>query len=454
MREREGKRRASYVRDKRAGLAESGFLEVSDPGLYPTFTLAPRPASGNLNYTDAEYFIVEVQANAYSTATSYLDTITLRYQGTLPTPTVTPSPTPTPTVTPTATARATATEVLICLLNAQQDGLSAFSQNADLCTCQNSLADFGITLVGAWNAEEQATILTGACKTGQALLLHGVSVSDPAVNDVVEAFRIVMQGQNQGVWRTIEFRWVSTGNPICSTAKNPTADVAAQIDCDVANQLSEYTVVHEFGHVLVGRAAGTGGVTFLTKVESPVVGGGSLRNLAPTPGFIMGSRTYSLSRGISTDWQRSSVITDNGWGSAALWNQQSYYRYNFPEPPPLTPTAFPLLVPQIGPCGEGVPTLPPVNDIPFPFQQNPCTIPDWETLSIEGEITEIEEAAADMFLNWVYWKTVSVPSGFADTLWRSSTCYPNGCADPGQSGEARSVWMDQTMSELFTEFGW
>ncbi|MDX2160828.1 MAG: hypothetical protein SF162_05840, partial [bacterium] len=92
---------ASYVRDKRAGLAESGFVEVSDPGLYPTFTLAPRPASGNLNYTDAEYFIVEVQSNAYSTATSYLDTITLRYQGTLPTPT--PTVTPTATVTPTPT---------------------------------------------------------------------------------------------------------------------------------------------------------------------------------------------------------------------------------------------------------------------------------------------------------------------------------------------------------------
>ncbi|MDX2161773.1 MAG: hypothetical protein SF162_10645 [bacterium] len=94
---------ANYVREKRMGLAESGFLEVSDPGIYPTFTLAPRPASGSLNYTDAEYFIVEVQANAYSTATVYLDTITLHYTGTLPTPTATLTPTVTPTPTATAT---------------------------------------------------------------------------------------------------------------------------------------------------------------------------------------------------------------------------------------------------------------------------------------------------------------------------------------------------------------
>jgi hypothetical protein len=71
-----------------------------------------------------------------------------------------------------------------------------------------------------------------------------------------------------------------------------------------------------------------------------------------------------------------------------------------------------------------------------------------------GGITEVEEAAADMFLNWVYWENYGDSAAFMDQLWRSSSCYPNGCNDPGASGRARSEWMDETMTALFTEFGW
>jgi hypothetical protein len=38
--------------------------------------------------------------------------------------------------------------------------------------------------------------------------------------------------------------------------------------------------------------------------------------------------------------------------------------------------------------------------------------------------------------------------------WRSAACYPDGCPDPGLSGQARSTWMNQTMRDLFNEFNW
>lgn len=65
-----------------------------------------------------------------------------------------------------------------------------------------------------------------------------------------------------------------------------------------------------------------------------------------------------------------------------------------------------------------------------------------------------------MFLNWVYWKNnpVAAETGFLDKLWRGTSggnyCYPEGCDDSGESGLVRSEWMDQTMSALFTQFGW
>jgi hypothetical protein len=194
-------------------------------------------------------------------------------------------------------------------------------------------------------------------------------------------------------------------------------------------------------------------------IELPYgVSGGPLRDFHPTPQFVMGRRSYPIAIGPTPDWQRSDVVVDNGWGSAALWDQTSYSVYEFPTPPPPAPTQFPLRVPRIGPCGEGAPTyFTPAPGTPFPFQQNPCTFPDWEAPDpMLGGIVEVEEAAADMFLNWVYWKNYG--TAFLDTLWRfdrsNGNCYPNGCTDPHGSGQARAEWMDQTMTTLFIAFGW
>jgi hypothetical protein len=310
-----------------------------------------------------------------------------------------------------------------------------------------TLDDFGIFLEDTWSPDERAEILRAAWETGRALSAHGAAATP------VEAFREVLQGVNdRGIQRILRFNRIDNDLPVCITSKtedNP--DYSASIGCDPSVIMNQYTAVHEFGHVLVGRTTVAGESSFLSKVENP--NGNILTDFSPTPTFVMGPRGYNLVRGQSQDWQRSNVVSDNGWGSAGLWDQTSIATYQFPTTTPGTQPA-PLVVPQIGPCGPGAPPLPVAAGTPFPFQQNPCTFADWEEVDDVGTITEIEEAAADMFLNWVYWKNYGDSVSFRNYRWRSSTCYPDGCPDTGQSGQARSNWMNQTMAELFIEFNW
>jgi len=137
-----------------------------------------------------------------------------------------------------------------------------------------------------------------------------------------------------------------------------------------------------------------------------------------------------------------------------LWDTQSYYGPYQLQPPPVgagTPTPIPQQrsIPKLGLCGDGAPTpQPTAMGSPFTFQQNPCTFPSWLIAPGSlGNVLEVEEAAADMFLNRTY-------SSFNDQLWRGNNCYSNGCNDSGLSGQARNQWMDTQMSQLFIEFGW
>jgi hypothetical protein len=308
-------------------------------------------------------------------------------------------------------------------------------------TLAPSLADFGIELEGTWTSAEQQEILAGAVEVGRALFAIGIGTNP------VEAFRIVMQGQNGGVWRKIKFSRINFST--CSTIKLPDDPIfSGEIQCGFRFTITRYTIVHEFGHILVGRTTIRSVSLFFNMVEYP---GGNGRPLIDEAGlFVMGHRRYDLQRGLGMgDWQRSDVIKDNGWGSAALWLEGQYFIYDFPLPPEPTPTAFPLRIPKIGPCGEGAPTMIVPTVSPFPFQQNPCTFPNWEATSSVGPVTEIEEAAADMFLNWVYWKTQN--TAFLNTNWRFSGrdyCYPLGCIDVNLSGDVRARWMDETMLTL------
>jgi len=315
-----------------------------------------------------------------------------------------------------------------------------------------TLEDLGITWEGNWTSGELQEILIGAIETARALYAHGAQGDSP-----VEAFRNIMQGWTGTAFRQIHFIRDSLDGTYCITTPNPTADFSATIECDDDVDMTQYTTVHEFGHVFVGRTNGD----FRDLVGAPAGPGVAL--FTPSSLFVIGPRTILIDVGELSDWQRSDHVLDNGWGSAAQWDEVTYYEYNAPTVPPPTPTQFPIRIPAIGPCGDGAPSnLPPLAGTPFPFQQNPCTFSDEYAQSPEGLVTEIEEAAADMFLNWVYWKNYPAanPTGFLDVRWRyesyftSGYCYPTGCPDDDESGQTRQTWMESTMTDLFTTFGW
>jgi hypothetical protein len=333
--------------------------------------------------------------------------------------------------------------------------------HAVLTTPLPTLTDFGIDLEGNWLTEERSEILTGAFETGTALHAHG------AGTDVVEAFRIVMEGKDElDNWRKIRiYRSSSLGGVYCDTTSLPTGEYSASIACHPDVAMTQYTTVHEFGHVFDGRTNSE--LRLLVEAPDPLTL--QLRNMSNE--FVMGKRSYNLlGSGLTSDWQRSDIDTDNGWGSAALWNEQSYWG-PYTVASGATPTLEPRYIPDIGRCGEGAPvptpggsTYPTPDAPPFPFQQNPCTYPDWE--ASPGTVLEMYEATADMFLNWVYWKNYGppsyppigtpTPSGFGNYTWRSSGCYPDGCleSNPADSGNTRGNWMNGVMTTLFDDFDW
>jgi hypothetical protein len=159
------------------------------------------------------------------------------------------TPTPTPTPSPTAP---------FCPAVLSQPSNS-------LLNCPNTLADFGIELVGTWTSEEQAEILLAANETGNALLALGVGQSP------VEAFRRVLEGMNGGSWRQIQFSRISGGGVYCTTTPNPSSGVSGLIECDTGVAMNQYTAVHELGHVFDGRTGGA----FRASVEDPDGAGSS-----------------------------------------------------------------------------------------------------------------------------------------------------------------------------------
>ncbi len=229
-----------------------------------------------------------------------------------------------------------------------------------------SLADYGIVLDSNlnWTDAEQADILIAANETGNALFASGKGTSS------VDAFRKILEGMNGSTLRQIQISRTSGGGSYCSTTKNPIPSVSAYIQCDISVTMNKFTTVHEFGHVLVGRTTIGGTSSYLTKVANPKGAGLALYTTSSL--FVMGPRNIPINARTLSDWQRSDYILDNGWGSAAQWNQTSVYEYPAPAVPPMTPTGFPIRIPAIGPCGAGAPTnIPPVLGTPFPFPSVP-----------------------------------------------------------------------------------
>lgn len=97
------------------------------------------------------------------------------------------------------------------------------------------------------------------------------------------------------------------------------------------------------------------------------------------------------------------------------------------------------------------------------FQQNPKFQPTY--LKVEA----VDEAVADMFLNWVYRTQYGLPSsdpcndpvpgtwqGFLNKSWSgiTSNIPTTGTDDSTRPGSKRYAWMHEQMQSIFTEHGW
>lgn len=77
------------------------------------------------------------------------------------------------------------------------------------------------------------------------------------------------------------------------------------------------------------------------------------------------------------------------------------------------------------------------------FQQHPPALYPGDNLQ-----TQLDEAAADMFLNWVY-RSTNV-GGFKNISWLGNCATSTGCDDPSLPGDARFEWVDEKMDTIFT----
>ncbi|MDX2140947.1 MAG: carbohydrate-binding protein, partial [Chloroflexota bacterium] len=310
------------------------------------------------------------------------------------------------------------------------------------------LSRYGVVTARTWDPNELSQIQLAVEYTAQAFFRHYNDAITAQQTSPLAVFKRVFYTSNRN---RITFDRLGGSDAYCVTNKNSADPDLARITCSGTNlALSAETIVHELGHAFVGRTA-LGNPSFLARIENPVADptdtSGQLRD--SNNQFVIGRRTVNFNGDPYPDWARSQRFTipaniDNGWGSAAAFpgrcDGRAGHTFNAAAPPR--------------------------------FQQNACDIQPWlysQAPYNDPNLTriqdvEVEEAAADMFLNWVYRRTtagtlIGVWQGFQNRLWENdyngNPCpASSGCSDPGNSGDARYFHMNRVMRELQLQFGW
>ncbi len=288
-----------------------------------------------------------------------------------------------------------------------------------LPSAADELLKYGVTLdptvdwTTPFNAAQLNAFLLGVRDTAIALGVQSIFNAATPDDSPRQTFKRVVSDL-RGAVSGIQF---SLGTqPYCITNKN--ADpLEARITCSNSVALTPYTITHELGHVFVDR---TGGAVSGTSSLFGLIQDANIRDANPSDigvQAVFGNGFFDKTR--SPDWRRG----PRGWGSA-----------------PVLP----------GRCDGSItptPSAPPTD-----FQQNPCDVVD--ALYLPGSAiltTEREEAAADMFLNWVY--RVQGNGGFLNVDWAG--CLPDGCLDIANApGDVRMNWMNTTLTSLFAIHQW
>jgi hypothetical protein len=158
--------------------------------------------------------------------------------------------------------------------------------------------------------------------------------------------------------------------------------------------ISEYSIVHEFGHVLDVRT----GQALYNLVDRTRQNCINPTNLEPTGNCILDSSGGTVMGNIEEDdWRRG----ERGWGSGPTTSITNY-------------------------------------------QQHPLGLfPDDDDLQVQ-----VIETAADMFLNWVYASQLGRGNGFANVDWRAITNCSSGCPDSSNPGDARYNYWQAGMEAI------
>lgn len=261
----------------------------------------------------------------------------------------------------------------------------------------------------AWTFAELTEVLFGLQFTARALYerKYPGSVNSTAHDQMQSLFRRVMS--------TFQIRRVQNGYVVAAgDACNGTTDQA----CTSVGQgaivlygnvpITQFTIVHELGHYFNNRSA-ISGTSLFSRMESASVADN-------TGGLVFGV--------VGSNWRRGA----RGWGSgpASVYN------------------------------GDGT-LVPPARVTNF--QQNSYTAND-APAGDARRIRMVDEATADMFLNWVYALATSRMQGFLNISWLAGTpasCTSTqantaaGCPDTTNPGDARYNWMQDQMGQIFVQ---
>lgn len=316
-------------------------------------------------------------------------------------------------------------------------------------SAEETLVLYGVVVAnpGAWTPNNNLTYLyeiaTGVETAAKGLANYVNNRLPSQTTPAHAAFRELMLGDND----TRRVVYVRDGSSqVCATDPASTPlPLQINITCGTQNAFTQFTGVHELGHVLVRVTY----ADFNTLVNAPDPATPARTALWNSGGFVFGIRGLfffpeDLPPGVNPEYQQGPLINSDGDTYYTLTDFQRGTR------------GWGSGIASTGPCGN----VPPGQPVPLPtdFQQNPCQVADYLMIVTNDErTTELEETAADKYLNWVYrWHAQTVttaPSGFLEFDWETPQCAA-GCADSSNPGTSRFEWMNCALDVIWNKYQW
>lgn len=299
----------------------------------------------------------------------------------------------------------------------------------------------------AWTQTELDQMLAGVQKTAEAFY----RLRHTGQSGTIEQHRILFRS----VMGDFTILRVQNGFDVDSTNQN-SCDGAQSISCTdnfsgfiafygaLPNGVTEYVLVHELGHRFNARSDGSG------RSESSLYGRmQSARVFDYSPNSEQGSVLFGATQSLNLSPSEREVASANGLEISEYNTVDEWVRRDRGW--------------GTGPASiyEANGTIRTVNQIPLycitNFQQNSQTVESYtQSMVSELRVKEIDEATADMFLNWVY-RTIDSSSGFQNINW-SGNCNTVGQPDNlGRPGDRRNDWMNTELTEIFddnSQSGW